>query len=88
MSVPSETVSRETIVVSVPVRGHRDGRWQQRGTLTTIVRSCAERRSWPLGGDKAEDSEWNDRYVTAVPVADALYENHLDGTGRTDEETN
>ena len=41
-----------------------------------------------LGGDKAEDSQWNDWYVTAVPAADALYENYLNETGQTDEEKN
>ena len=41
-----------------------------------------------LGGDKAEDSQWNEWYVTAVPVADALYEDYLDETGQTDEEKN
>jgi hypothetical protein len=41
-----------------------------------------------LGGDKAEDSQWNRWYVTAVPAADALYENYLDETGQTDEEKN
>ena len=41
-----------------------------------------------LGGDKGEDSQWNDWYITAVPAADALYENYLDETGQTDEEKN
>ena len=41
-----------------------------------------------LGGDKAEDSHWNDWYVTAVPAADELYRNYLDETGQTDEEKN
>ena len=41
-----------------------------------------------LGGDKAEDSQWNDWYVTAVPAADALYEDYLVETGQTDEEKN
>jgi hypothetical protein len=41
-----------------------------------------------LGGDKAEDSQWNDWYIAAVPAADALYENYLDETGQTDEEKN
>ena len=41
-----------------------------------------------LGGDKAEDSQWNDWYVTAVPAADALYVTYLADTGQTDEEKN
>ena len=41
-----------------------------------------------LGGDKAEDSQWNDWYVTAVPAADALYKSYLDETGQTDEGKN
>lgn len=30
-----------------------------------------------LGGDKSEDEEWNDWYLTAVPRADALYDEYL-----------
>jgi hypothetical protein len=41
-----------------------------------------------LGGDKAEESQWNDWYVGAVPKADVLYEDYLDETGQTDEEKN
>ena len=41
-----------------------------------------------IGGDKAEDSQWNNWYVTSVPVADALYEIYLADTGQTDEEKN
>ncbi len=41
-----------------------------------------------LGGNKAEDSKWNEWYVTAVPVADALYGEYLRETGQVDEERN
>jgi len=30
-----------------------------------------------LGGDKAQDSKWNDWYREAIPRAEALYEQHL-----------
>ena len=30
-----------------------------------------------LGGDKAEDSEWNEWYVHAIPAADDLYDIHI-----------
>jgi hypothetical protein len=36
--------------------------------------------------DKADDIQWNSWFVTAVPEAGALYENHRDETGQTDEE--
>ena len=41
-----------------------------------------------FGGYKAEDSECNDWYVRAVPVADALHESHLADPGQNDEEKN
>lgn len=30
-----------------------------------------------MGGNKADDSEWNDWYDRAIPAADQLYEEHL-----------
>jgi hypothetical protein len=41
-----------------------------------------------LGGDKAEEGQWNEWYVSSVPKADALYEDYLDETGQIDEEKN
>jgi hypothetical protein len=33
-----------------------------------------------LGGDKALDSQWNDWYMTNIPIADALYAEYLTQT--------
>jgi len=30
-----------------------------------------------VGGDKSEDSEWSDWYRKMIPVAEALYQEHL-----------
>jgi len=53
-------------------------RISSQGALRVLFAFDSERRAvLLLGGDKSEDSRWNDWYVGAIQRADELFEEHI-----------
>ena len=53
-------------------------RVSSQGTLRVLFAFDPERRAvLLLGGDKSEDSRWNDWYIGAIRRADDLFEEHI-----------
>ena len=61
-------------------RGLKELRVSSGGHLRVLFIFDPQRRCvLLLGGNKAQDSKWNDWYREAIPRAEVLYEQHLKG---------